>query len=49
MDDEGGLLAAVFRKAGHEVTTAKSGEEALAICQGSSFDAVLFGRLHAGN
>lgn len=35
------LLSAAFRKAGYEVTTATSGEEALAICETRSFDAVL--------
>ena len=35
------LLAAAFSMAGYEVTTATSGEQALAICETSSFDAVL--------
>jgi len=35
------LLSRSFRKAGYEVTTARSGEEALAICETNSFDAVL--------
>jgi CheY-like chemotaxis protein len=44
VDDETailGLLSAVFRRAGYEVTTATSGEQALAICQTQAFDAVL--------
>ena len=35
------LLSYSFRKAGYDVTTACSGEQALAICDGKSFDAVL--------
>ena len=35
------LLSYSFRKAGYEVTTATSGEQALAICDRKSFDAVL--------
>jgi CheY-like chemotaxis protein len=44
VDDESAilnLLSAAFRKAGYEVTTAKSGEQALEICQTAEFDAVL--------
>ncbi len=44
VDDESailGLLSITFRKAGYEVTTAGSGEQALAICQANRFDAVL--------
>lgn len=44
IDDESpilGLLSAVFSRAGYEVTTATSGEQALAICQTETFDAVL--------
>jgi DNA-binding NtrC family response regulator len=44
VDDEGSiltLLAAVFNSAGYEVRTAGDGREAVAICQGERFDAVL--------
>jgi two-component system, chemotaxis family, CheB/CheR fusion protein len=44
VDDEKailGLLSCAFRKAGYEVTTATSGEQALAVCETNSFDAVL--------
>jgi DNA-binding NtrC family response regulator len=36
-----GLLSFAFRKAGYEVTTATSGEQALAICETKNFNAVL--------
>jgi DNA-binding NtrC family response regulator len=44
VDDERailGLLSAAFCRAGYEVATATSGEQALAICQTQTFDAVL--------
>jgi len=44
VDDETailGLLSATFRTEGYEVSTATSGEQALTICETTSFDAVL--------
>jgi DNA-binding NtrC family response regulator len=44
IDDEKailGLLSLSFRREGYEVITAMSGEQALAICETDSFDAVL--------
>jgi DNA-binding NtrC family response regulator len=44
VDDEIAILKLFwysFRKAGYEVTTASSGEQALAICENKNFDAVL--------
>ena len=36
-----GLMSLAFRKAGFDVTTANSGESAVAICETERFDAVL--------